>query len=361
MKEYLFVFGRNKKLSLLEIVSYLIKKEFKYSIIKITDDFADVLIDNFDAKESIKELGGIIKIGEEFDLNKIIITKNRINYGINFFHKDEEILDELKNLFRKEKVKAIMKRPRNSFLFMPKESRKLDIELVVLKKRIFNVAVNSNPSEFKLRDEKRPYFDRLKVTSLRLAKILINLSQARENEVLLDPFCGAGSILQEALLMGINTIGLDNDKKSYEGCLKNLEWVKEKYRLNKEYKIYFLDNKNIDKAIKEADAVVTEPYFGPFFNKIPKYEDVVKIIKEVEEIYYNLFLKLKKIVKKNRIIVFPVPVYKTSKGKVTLDFEKIIKKTGFEIYSPVPNIEVPINYSLKGSIVSRRIYLLKNT
>ena len=270
MKEYIFIFGRNKKLSLLELVSYLIKKELNYKIIKIFDDFADVLIENFDAKKSIKELGGIIKIGEEFELNKIVIFKNRINYGINFFHKDEEILNELKRIFKKEKTKAIIKRPKKGIIFMPKESRKLDLELVALKNKIFNVTANSNPSEFKERDEKRPYFNRLKVTSLRLAKILINLSQVKENEVLLDPFCGAGSIMQEALLMGINAAGLDNNKKSHEGCIKNLDWVKNRFKTNKEFKVYLLDNKDIDKAVKSADAVVTEPYFGPFFNKIPK-------------------------------------------------------------------------------------------
>ena len=358
MNTYLFVLGRDKNLSLLELVSYLQRKEFNYKIIRITDTYAEIHVQNFNPNKSIKELGGIVKIAEFFDINKIKIDKNKILFGLTIFYNDIKLISQLYDLFKKEKVKAIQKKPREIF-FSPKESRKLDLELFVFKNKIAKVVVNSNPSEFKERDEKRPYFDKLKVTSLRLSKILVNLSQVKEDEILLDPFVGAGSILQEAMLMGINVIGTDIDKQSVEGAIKNLGWIKNKYGIKTNFKIYNIDNKEIDTIISKVDCVATEPYFGPFFLKIPKYEEVIKIIDEIEKIYYCLLLKLKKILPKNKLIVFPVPVYKTNKGRITMDFENIVKDLGFEIYSPLDSVKMPEKYSIKGNLVEKLIYILK--
>lgn len=359
MSSYLFVLGRDRNLSLLELASYLKRKDLSHKIIKITDTYAEIEIRNFNPFQAIKELGGIVKIAEFFDINKIKIEKNKILFGLIIFYNDIKLISQLYDIFKQERVKAIQKKPRKDF-FSPKESKKLDFELFIFKNKIAKVIVNSNPSEFKDRDEKRPYFDKLKVTSLRLSKILVNLSQVKESQTLLDPFVGAGSILQEAMLMGINVIGTDIDKRSAEGTIKNLAWLKNKYKLKTDFKIYNIDNKEIDKSVSNLDCVVTEPYFGPFFLKIPKYEEVIKIIDEVEKIYYDLLLNIKKILPKNKLIVFPIPVYKTSKGRVTMDFENIIKELGFEVYSPMESIKIPIKYSIKGNIVERLIYIIKN-
>jgi len=360
MEKYLFFLGKNKELSVLELVSYLIKNNINYNLIKITDYYAYIEIKDFDYKNAIDEFGGILKIAKFFDLNNLIIEKNKILYGVEFFYDNKDILNKLKTRFKEERVKAILKKPRNKIVFLPKESNRLDIEIIILKNCIFKVVANSNPSVFKERDEKRPYFDKLKVTSLRLCKILINLSQIKKNNILLDPFAGVGSILQEAMISGFNVIGTEIDKESADGCVKNLEWIKNKYKLISEFKVYNIDNKDIDKFINYADCIVTEPYFGPFFRKIPKYEDICKIAQGLEKSYYILLLKLKKIVKKDGLIIFPVPVYKTNKGRININFEEIINKAGFVVYTPLNSIKIPIKYNLKGSIVERLIYILKN-
>jgi tRNA G10 N-methylase Trm11 len=359
MKTYLFILGRDKNLSILELVSYFLRKNINYKMMKISGVYAEVQIEDFDCKKAINELGGIIKIAEFFDLSTLKFEKNKILFCLNIFYNDIKLINQLYSLFKEQRVKALQKKPKKE-IFSPKESRRFDLELFIFKNRIAKVIVNSNPSEFKERDEKRPFFDKLKVTSLRLSKILVNLSQVKENELLLDPFVGAGSILQEAMLMKINVIGTDIDEKSVEGTIRNLDWIKNKCRLKANFKVYNIDNKDLDKVINYVDVVATEPYFGPFFKKFPKYEDVLKIIEEIEELYYDVLLKLKKIVKKNSFIVFPVPLYKTTKGDVTLDFESILKEIGFEIYSPIDSIKMPIKYSVKGNIVERLIYILKN-
>ena len=55
----------------------------------------------------------------------------------------------------------------------------------------------------------------------RLCRIMVNLARVRENDLILDPFCGTGGILLEAQRMGIRTIGLDVVRKMCGGAKQN--------------------------------------------------------------------------------------------------------------------------------------------
>lgn len=57
----------------------------------------------------------------------------------------------------------------------------------------------------------------------RMARALVNISQAREGDMLLDPFSGTGGILVEACLVGIRCIGVDVQKKLVRGAKVNVE------------------------------------------------------------------------------------------------------------------------------------------
>ena len=93
--------------------------------------------------------------------------------------------------------------------------------------------------------------------------------------MLLDPFCGNGTILQEALMMGIKVIGIDKDEKSVKDARQNLKWLKRKYKLKGESKIVLGDSKNLD--VGEVDCIVTEPYMGPYLKKYPVLRRLVKL------------------------------------------------------------------------------------
>jgi len=62
----------------------------------------------------------------------------------------------------------------------------------------------------------------------KLARAMVNLTGAMPGEMLLDPFCGIGSILMEASLLGINSIGIDIMYKWIEGASINLHWIEDK-------------------------------------------------------------------------------------------------------------------------------------
>lgn len=62
------------------------------------------------------------------------------------------------------------------------------------------------------------------------ARIIVNLARVKENDKVLDPFCGSGAILIEAGLMQTEIFGRDISKYMIEGCKKNLDFFKVKYK-----------------------------------------------------------------------------------------------------------------------------------
>jgi tRNA (guanine10-N2)-dimethyltransferase len=57
----------------------------------------------------------------------------------------------------------------------------------------------------------------------KLARALVNLSAVKEGDVFFDPFCGTGSLLIEASLMGMKVVGADITKWIARGSLLNLK------------------------------------------------------------------------------------------------------------------------------------------
>ena len=80
------------------------------------------------------------------------------------------------------------------------------------------------------RDRERPKRDAfVGMLPPKLAQTIVNLGvgQAPPNEatVVLDPFCGTGVVLQEALLMGYGAYGTDLEPRMIEYSQQNLAWL----------------------------------------------------------------------------------------------------------------------------------------
>jgi tRNA (guanine10-N2)-dimethyltransferase len=80
------------------------------------------------------------------------------------------------------------------------------------------------------RDQGRPKRDAfVGMLPPKLAQTIVNLATAqlppKPEHIVLDPFCGTGVILQEALLMGYGAYGSDLEARMVEYSKKNLEWL----------------------------------------------------------------------------------------------------------------------------------------
>ncbi len=113
-----------------------------------------------------------------------------------------------------------------------------------------------NRSQFETRRPMQRPFSIPTTMHPRIARALVNLAEIKENEVLVDPFCGTGGILIEAGLMGIKIIGVEIKEELVKGCRKNLEY----YGI-KNYRLYNADMRKMDIGL-EADAIVTDFPYG---------------------------------------------------------------------------------------------------
>ena len=367
---YIFHLGRDAELSALEVISYLERIQKKYKILKITKKALVIDLPNLDNNEAIKNLGGTIKISLELeDPEKAIqkkiysINSKRIHYGINSLESSTKSFQQLVNLIKtfckKEKIKVLHKHSKEREI-PPSKSQNLDLELTLFKNKVYAVIAASDPKSYALRDEKRPYFDPLKVISVRLSKILINLAQPKNNDTLLDPFAGLGTILQEASLMNINSIGTDNNPQTINRCKANLDWAKKQFKIKNSPKTLVSDISQLSKKVKSVDCIATEPYLGPYIKKLPTEMEAREIAKDISRLYNNFLKEASKILKTGSKVAVIVPAFKTRDSKtIRIGFQNMLKIHNFKIHQPLKNKLIPLDYTLRGSKIRRKIYILE--
>jgi len=103
------------------------------------------------------------------------------------------------------------------------------------------------------RPSTRPFF-RSTALPVKLARAMINLARAKRDSILLDPFCGTGSVLVEAASMGIRVVGIDIDYEMASGSRLNLRH-------------YGLDSlvvlgDSLHPMVSSVDSIVTDPPYG---------------------------------------------------------------------------------------------------
>lgn len=94
----------------------------------------------------------------------------------------------------------------------------------------------------------------------------------KSDQILLDPFCGTGVILQEAKLMGFHVYGSDVDPRMIEYSTKNLDWFLQQFHLAQ-------DTETSAYRLEVADAtshtwdtftfIASETYLGRPFTSLP--------------------------------------------------------------------------------------------
>ena len=370
MKEYIFILGRDPELSLLELKSYLDSRNIKHELLDYSKVAALVKLPELDFKQMIKDLGGISKIGMVFEnideVNLFDIKGNKMNYGISCYD-DTDIDDfraELKERFREEKIKATIKNPGHEDGFLgPSEVVKHNLldngfEIIAYNGAYAKTIAVFNPYEYEKRDNARPVQRPLQMVSIRLAKILINLSGAKPGMTVLDPFCGIGVLLQEALLMNIDCIGVDLDKEMMNASLKNVEWIQKNFDTKAKYKLINADSTRPLNV--KSDCVATEPFLGPLLKKIPMENAAVKIANNLKPMYKYLLMSLRRTVKGRIAIV--VPRFRLYSGKrIGIDFENIMKENGYKSCNIMPEIKFPLTYLGQRGIIEREIWVIEKS
>jgi tRNA (guanine10-N2)-dimethyltransferase len=71
------------------------------------------------------------------------------------------------------------------------------------------------------RPRKKPFFHPSAMNA-KLARCMVNLAHAKTGETVLDPFCGTGTTILEATIIGCRAIGTDVQKRMIKGTRRNL-------------------------------------------------------------------------------------------------------------------------------------------
>lgn len=158
-----------------------------------------------------------------------------------------------------------------------------------------------------IKPHKRPFFYPGSM-SPKLARCMVNLSRVKENELVLDPFCGTGGILIEAGLMGCKVAGSDINWKMKNGTAINLE-----YCGIEDYRTFHVDVREL-KMYEEASAVVTDPPYG-----ISTSTGDMK----GNDIFKEFFISIYNNMKDDAYLCMASPHY--------VDLEPIANATGFKI------------------------------
>ncbi len=334
MKSYLCVLGRDPKLSLLEIVSYCKRKNIEYALHSATSAVANF---SFSKMPNINDLGGTVKIAEETTIDNLNPDNNKVTFALTLID-SKDILQKLRDHWKQQGIKAMQKYATMHDI-PPSKAKNLDLDLIVYRNVLYKVLALSNPKEYKERDEQRPAFDAKKVISIRLAKILINLAQSQQE--ILDPFCGTGTILQEALLMGYSVKGIDLSTREAQ---KNLKWLGSPYQ--HKIKLYQGDVRKILPTLTSIEAVVTEPYLGPYLTKRPPEQEAQKIINELQQLYEPFLNLLGQRLKGKAVII--LPQFRTKTKKLSVNMTQLLE-----------NVKIPFLYKKQGAHLDRLIYILE--
>lgn len=376
---YAFILGRNPPLSIAEILSVFNRENIKTAVIDSSIEIFLVETDRaFDIRSMQDRLGGTIKIGEIYqeldfyksetelynslsneNLIKNFFTENKgkIHFGLSlyFLYKNDELLKNyqkiLKNLgiFIKKELKKtgrsggfvqIKERMLSSVSVAKNEllTKGAEILLIAGKDRLYlgkTLSVQQF-SSYSLRDYGRPERDRQSgMLPPKVAQILLNLSETDNNGTVLDPFCGSGTVISEAVLMGYkNILCGDISAQAVSSTGKNLSWLKNQYPqkfTGTKIMTFTADVTKLSGFVKTSsvDAIVTEPYLGPSLFKSPSEREIDATIRTLTNLYLGAFREFAKILKKGRRVVFIFPAFKQNVGFKLIDILPQLSLLGF--------------------------------
>lgn len=364
--KYLFILGRNIELSVAEVKAYLERKQRKVLDASLQKNALLVELEESLDAGSVDELGGVLSLGivlcnvKDIDRKEVYFgEKNKFNYVIWDFSPEhiDEVSDYLKKRFRKEKLKTTEKKLTGKMgLQEGGKSYILSSNLVSEEYFVFDgyfgrIIEKCDYDEIEKRDMEKPVRRESLSISPRLAKIMINLAKVRDEEKLVDAFCGIGVILQEALLQDIRVIGIDSDAKAIKGSEKNMKWFKFP---KKNFELINSDSSKV-KLKDKPEVMVSEPDFGDTLRKMPTKQQAESMIKRYEKIMISVLRNMKKYVQKR--FVFTSPYIKTAlkgKDRIGADFKTLEKKTGLKLVKGFPISEFREN-----QIVGRQIVVFE--
>ncbi len=178
-----------------------------------------------------------------------------------------------------------------------------------------------NINSYSYRDYQRPARDdKSGMLPPKLAQMLINLASpaldSQKAPVVYDPFCGSGTILQEARLMGFKVIGSDLSPKAVKDTKTNMEWLTNNSTVGDDAEVIEValcdatkSNAHSQKLFNKANAVVCEGYLGPALASQLPPEEIQAVQKTLIPLYKQALTNISQSIKPGTIVVIAMPAH----------------------------------------------------
>jgi len=232
------------------------------------------------------------------------------------------------------------------------------------------------------RDRQRPKRD-AKVGMLppKLAQIIINLAAGKLPEdklesicdipagqpiprpllgqTVLDPFCGTGVVLQEALLMGYDIYGSDLESRMVDYAKQNLDWFNGLYGLEAaDYRLETADATSYEWP-HEFDIVASETYLGRPFTTRPTDEVLAETISTCNLIIKKFLRNISNYLKPGSRLCLAIPAWQIKSGQFRhLPLIDQISELGYNRVSFEHSRDEDLIYYRSEQIVARQLIVI---
>lgn len=388
---FIAILGRQPEISIAELEAVYGAEKVK----KISSQAATIDSDNF----SVDNLGGTIKCGHVvsrvrsqksdhhtlLQTSKVIVekyTKNlshsqkKITFGISFYGNKvdprniQKIGIILKNSLKKSGVSLRLIPNKTAALStatshnnkLGRSETKIEIIIVRAMNGDFLIAESSgtqNINSYAQRDRERPKRDAfVGMLPPKLAQIMINLSGAQSGSYLWDPFCGTGTVLQEATLLSINTYGSDLSDKMIDYTSENMRWMEKTFSTNTAWQVFQADATSVKLTSEQKQQIthiVCETYLGQPFSAPPSPAKLKEVVGNCNHIISEFLKNIHDQIRPESTLCMAVPAWQNQHGQFThLPLIKNLSKLGYQ-----PITDKNLLYHRPDQVVAREIIVLK--
>lgn len=390
-----FFLGSNPALSIQEIIVYLKRHHIAHTVQTISHGLLRISTTEKIPSEIIKNLGGTIRITDDIAswphepstdeiLDALPSLPEKWTLGVGGAGTSQNMRRlgiELKKAARDRKSRLSFIEPRGGTLLnaaqviFHKLTTEPNAELIIQKTgndfTLTRTIAIQDIASYELRDTSRPVRD-AKVGMLppKLAQIMINLALPEtlpDNHAIYDPFCGMGTILQEAYLMGINAYGSDESERMITASNKNLDHIEQRFQVNKtlrpEVFIHNVRSKTIENIPSEKNlTIITEPYLGAPQTHALSPTEAQDFAKTVRPLYRTFFVNMRTLLHPgDRLLILLPAVRVRHKGSDTFTplhraFLDEISALGYRKQQLIPQEDITL-YARPDAFVAREITL----
>ncbi len=205
----------------------------------------------------------------------------------------------------------------------------------------------------------------------KLARMMLNLADCDAKTEVLDPFCGIGTVLQEARRIGVaRAIGFDRDPLAIQATLANMAWLEHQPLANlPAVEVARLPLEDVTGQLPHKVAtIVTEGNLGPAALPRMSPNDRLIAFRQLQQDYGRWVKILQMLILPQGRIVLALPVL--LKPLATIDIGQLVQTTKLKLEDLVPimwqhhpawqgqSAAHQITYARPGQIIGRQIIRL---